>query len=85
MAQIHQPNFQIIYNASRLAGLFQSLDELHTAASEGRLQHVTPLTDTELIGWLQELIYTAEETILEIQENPMEPAVPHLRLVQRNQ
>ncbi|HLV35094.1 MAG TPA: hypothetical protein VKY59_08280 [Spirillospora sp.] len=81
MAQIHQPNFQIIYNGTRLAGLFQSLDELHTAASEGRLQTVTPLTEAELIGWLQELIYTAKETITEIEEHDNRPSAPHLRLV----
>ncbi|MAS32588.1 MAG: hypothetical protein CL610_01190 [Anaerolineaceae bacterium] len=81
MTQIHQPNFQIVYNNTRLAGLFQSLDELHTAASEGSLPSVTPLSDVELIGWLQELIYTAEETITEIQEHETKVTTPHLRLV----
>lgn len=81
MAQIHQPDFQIIYNDMRLAGLFQSLDELHNAASEGSLQSVTPLSNAELLGWLQELIYTAEETISEIREQETKPATPHLRLV----
>ncbi len=81
MAQIHQPNFQIIYNDVRLAGLFQSLDELHTAVSEDRLRTVTPLTDTELIGWLQELIYVAEETLVEIQEQKARTITPQLRLV----
>jgi hypothetical protein len=79
MTQIHQPNFQIIYNDMRLAGLFQSLDELHNAASEGSLQSVTPLSNAELLGWLQELIYTAEETIQEIRQQETKP--PHLRLV----
>ena len=81
MTQIHQPNFQIIYNDMRLAGLFQSLDELHNAASEGSLQSVTPLSNAELLGWLQELIYTAEETIEEIRQQETKPATPHLRLV----
>jgi hypothetical protein len=79
MAQIHQPNFQIIYNDMRLAGLFQSLDELHNAASEGSLQSVTPLSNAELMGWLQELIYTAEETLQEIRQQETKPS--HLRLV----
>lgn len=81
MAQIHQPNFQIIYNNTRLAGLFQSLDELHTAASEGRLRNVTALTDAELVGWLQELMYTAEETIVEIRAQELQTPTPQLRLV----
>jgi hypothetical protein len=83
MTQIHQPNFQIIYNDMRLAGLFQSLDELHSAASEGSLQSITPLSNAELLGWLQELIYTAEETISEIRQHEIKPAAPHLRLVKK--
>jgi hypothetical protein len=81
MAQVYQPNFQIIYNDMRLAGLFQTLDELHNAASEGALQSVTPLSNAELLGWLQELIYTAEETIQEIRQHETKPATPQLRLV----
>ncbi len=81
MAQIHQPNFQIVHNDMRLAGLFHSLDELHTAASEGHLQKVTPLTDAELVGWLQELIYTAEETIAEIKHDEPQINLPQLRIV----
>jgi hypothetical protein len=80
MGQIHQPNFQIIYTDARLAGLSQYLDELHSAASEGQLPALTPLSKHELLGWLHELIYTAEETIMEI-EQAEHQAVPHLRLV----
>ena len=81
MAQIHQPNFQIVHNDARLVGLFQSLDELHTAASEGHLPMVTPLTNAELVGWLQELIYTAEETIAEINHEDAKMNLPQLRIV----
>lgn len=81
MGQTHQPNFQIIYNNNHLASLFRSLDELHTAASEGTLNNVTPLANAELVGWLQELIYTAEETIEEINTHQTKPSAPHLRIV----
>jgi gluconate kinase len=81
MAQIHQPNFQIVYNDARLAGLFQSLDELHTAASEGHLATTTPLNHAELVGWLQELIYVAEQTIVEIEDQEATTSPPHLRIV----
>jgi hypothetical protein len=81
MGQIHQPDFEIIYNDARLAGLSQYLDELHSAASDGQLQTVTPLSDAELVGWLQEMIYTAAETIEEIQQRPAPHAASHLRLV----
>lgn len=81
MAQIHQPNFQIVYNDAHLAGLFQSLDELHTAASEGYLATTTPLARSELVGWLQELIYVAEQTIVEIEDQEAITNPPHLRIV----
>jgi len=81
MGQTHQPNLQIVYNDNRLASLFQSLDELHTAASEGQLNSVTPLTNAELIGWLQELAYTAQETIKEIDHQAGPASASHLRLV----
>ena len=78
----HQPNLQIVNNDNRLASLFQSLDDLHTAASDGQIHRVTPLTSTELVGWLQELIYVAQETIEEIDhQKTTTTAVPHLRIV----
>jgi len=81
MGTIHQPDFEIIYNDARLAGLSQYLDELHSAASEGQLQAVTPLSDEELVGWLQEMIYTANETLVEMEQRKTQQAAPHLRLV----
>lgn len=81
MAQNHQPNLQVVYNDSRLASLFQSLDELHSAASDGHLPTVTPLTQAELVGWLQELIYTAQETLVEIDSESAASNAPHLRIV----
>jgi len=79
--QNHQPDFQIIYNNNRLASLFQSLDELHTAASEGNLDTITPLANAELVGWLHELIYTAQETIVEISSHETQADGGYLRLV----
>lgn len=74
MGTIQQLNFQVLYNGARLETLGAMLDELHTAASDGSLQALTPLNPTELVSWLRELIYTAEETIVEIEEHKSEPA-----------
>lgn len=79
MATITQLNIQHYYNDVRLDSLGALLDELHSAASEGQLPTVTPLSNTELVSWLRELIYTAEETIVEIEEHQTEP--PGLVLV----
>jgi hypothetical protein len=46
--------------------LFLRLDLLHDYASAGRLHDVTALSHDELSGWLEELIFTARETLREI-------------------
>ncbi len=82
MGQSHQPNLQLLYTEVRLANLFQVVDELHTAASDGQLQNITSLSQAELVSWLNELAYTAQEAISEIKrEEPKSPHTPHLRLV----
>ncbi len=82
MGQSHQPNLQLLYNEVRLANLFQVLDELHTAASDGQLQTLTTLSSAEIVGWLNELTYTAQETIAEISNGERTTnGAPHLRLV----
>ena len=67
MAKILHPNIQLLYTEARLAALYQALDELHTAASEDRLNAQTTVSKVELVGWLHELVYTAQETIAEIE------------------
>jgi hypothetical protein len=54
------------YSAQTMEALFLRLDRLHDYASEGRLQEVSSLSRAELQGWLEELIYTARETLREI-------------------
>lgn len=75
MAQTHQSQLQLLYNDARLSTLFQALDELHTAASDGDVHVLTTLTRDEMVGWLRDLVYTAEETIAEIEKGtPKNPA-----------
>lgn len=45
----------------------QLLDRVHDAATLGTLNDVTELDKRTLIGWLDDLIFTAEETIREIE------------------
>ena len=54
------------YSAEGMEELFLRLDLLHDYASAGRLNDVTTLSHEELRGWLQELIYTARETLREM-------------------
>lgn len=64
-----QPSLQLLYNESRLSTLLDALDELHSAASDGDVRSVTTLSNAELVGWLREIIYTARETMDEIESN----------------
>lgn len=64
----------------RLRDLMDALDELHTAASDGTLDQTTPLNEAELLGWLREVVYTAQETINEI-EQQRSHCTPILRLL----
>ena len=56
------------YSAEGMEDLFLRLDLLHDYASAGRLSDVTNLSRTDLRGWLEELIYTARETLREMEE-----------------
>jgi hypothetical protein len=80
MGQIHQLDFRVTATDQQLADIFDALDDLHSAASEGALYTVTGLSNRELIGWLHELVYTAQETISEIEQRKGSPN-PVLRLV----
>lgn len=47
--------------------LLQVMDALHDAAAVGTLNDVSPLSKRDVIGWLDDIIFTAEETIRELQ------------------
>lgn len=57
------------YSAEGLEQLFLKLDRLHDYASQGQLGLVSPLQPDELRGWLEELIFTARETIREMENS----------------
>jgi hypothetical protein len=56
------------YSAEGMEELFLRLDLLHDYASTGRLGDVTQLSREDLRGWLEELIFTARETIRELDQ-----------------
>jgi hypothetical protein len=55
------------YGAEGFEELFVRLDLLHDYAAAGRIGDVTTLSPAELRGWLQELIFTARETLRELE------------------
>lgn len=80
MGQIHQTNHDIRLSDARMAAMFEVFDDLHTAATEGQLAAMTTLNNRELVGWLRELMFTAQETISEIESTRMY-GEPVIRLV----
>jgi hypothetical protein len=80
MGQTHQTNHDIRLSDARMAAMIEVFDNLHTAASEGQLEAMTTLNNRELVGWLRELMFTAQETISEIESTRMY-GEPVIRLV----
>ncbi len=59
---------QALFTDARFDSIFSAIDRLHDAASSGKLAEVTNLSADEVIGWLQDIAYTANETIRELKE-----------------
>ena len=78
-----------LYIGDGLPDALDLLDQLHTAASEGHLPRATTLSQDEVIGLLQDLIFVAQETLDELgaqQRNQHRVAARHdviLKLVQK--
>ncbi|MBL8119169.1 MAG: hypothetical protein J0L63_12390 [Anaerolineae bacterium] len=68
MLQAQYTNREFLFTDAGLEAVFEVFDNLHDAASEGQLQEVTALDNRELVGWLRELVFTAQETISEIEK-----------------
>ncbi len=67
MRQTH-PKIQLLPRQLRLETAFDVLDQFHTAISEGDTHVKADRRDSEIVNLLREMIYTAQETIAEIEE-----------------
>jgi len=78
-----QTQIQLLPRTNRLDAVYQTIDDLHTAASEGELDTFGDFQNRqELLNWLRDVIYMAQETILEI-EDDVEFEEPVLRIVEK--
>lgn len=73
-----------------LAEVLDYIDELHSAASDGHSQGFTGMSDVEVLKYLSEIIYTAQETINEIdaqraRQRALRARQPMLRIVPKIQ
>ena len=62
---------QALFTDTRFEAMFQSVDRLHDAAASGKLSEVTNLDKRQVIGWLRDIIYTANETIRELEADTL--------------
>jgi hypothetical protein len=63
---------QALFTDVRFESIFNALDHLHDAAASNTLGEVTNLPKDEVIGWLRDIIYTASETVNELEGNSSE-------------
>lgn len=69
-------------NAVCLNDMLEMLDELHSAASEGKGAEFAEMTHQELLSYLREVIFTAQEAMKEVQNHKKKQS-PILRLVEQ--
>jgi len=62
------------FTEAHFEAFLQIVDRLHDASAVGKLETVSPLDARTIIGWLDDIIFTAEETIRELQEMSKQPA-----------
>lgn len=81
MSQNRQPKLELVQPTDVLGNVYDTLDQLHNAASSGEQQAFSGLNNAEMLKMLQEIIYMAQETIDEI-ENQRTWQQPVLRIIE---
>lgn len=67
----------------RLHDVLDLLDDLHSAASDNEAEAYSGMTRQELLGFLREISYTAQETIREVQQRRKSPMLHVAQRVER--
>jgi|GEM_PF-790324 len=82
----HSSSHQIflLSRNDRLDVAYETIDELHNAISEGNLEELKGFENREeLLNWLRDIIYTAQETIEELDTSHQQTLKPKLVLVSK--
>lgn len=65
------------YDARWFEAVFTAIDRLHDALCDESLGHVSPLGPEQMVGWLEDIVYTAREAISEIRaKQPDTASIP---------
>lgn len=81
MQQNVQPQIQTLYDEAWFEIVFAALDRLHDAVSAQRPAKVSPVAPGDMVGWLEDIIYTAQEAIVEIRDNIPDETVTEAELI----
>jgi len=83
MLQNPKHNLSVLRMDHTLSDVYEALDQLHSAVTDGSLNQVSKLNKRELESLLRDLIYTAQETIEEIGKSDMWQEPTMLRIVEK--
>lgn len=67
--QNNQHKLSLLYTVARLADALETLDIVHSAASDNTLETLNARGKAELVARLQEIAYVANETIAELEQD----------------
>jgi hypothetical protein len=70
-----QAQIQLLPRTNRIDVAYETIDDLHSAICEsGSVDNVSDFQSrAELLNWLRDVIYTAQETITELESNEEKP------------
>jgi hypothetical protein len=66
---------EVSYNDAWFELMFVALDRLHDAVSQQPTDGILPVAPADMVGWLEDIIYTAQEAIVEIRDNTPDETV----------
>lgn len=60
-------HLESISDMMQIEDVLDFIDSLHTVASDGELPNVAEMDEVEIMSVLRDIIYTAQETLVELQ------------------
>lgn len=73
--QNNQHTLSFLHTAARLTDVLETLDTVHNAASNNMLDTLNARGKSEIVSWLREIAYIANETIDELEQTSERPAL----------
>lgn len=78
----NQQQLSFFTTAARLTDMLETLDAIHTAASDNTLEAPNAVGRAELISWLREIAYVANEAAAELDAQPADHPGASFRVIE---